>query len=61
MCDKIAANLESKFSRVLLLGSGSLIVVGAMYKVYTRNNNNAIEVENSRDYNDADYFPATNE
>ena len=60
MCDKIAANFESKFSRVLLLGSGSLIVVGAMYKVYARYNNNAIEVEKSRDSDDADYIPAAN-
>ena len=60
MCYKIAANFESKLSRVLLLGSGSLIVVGAMYKVYARYNNNAIEVEKSRDSDDADYIPAAN-
>ena len=64
MCYKIAANFESKFSRMLWIGSSSLIAIGVIYYKYTYKtgyNNNAIEVENSQDSNDADYIPATKE
>ena len=66
MYNKIAANLGSKFSRVLWLGSGSMVVIWAMYKAYkythrTGHNEIAIEFENSRDSNDAESVLGTKE